>query len=172
MNEALPTSSQLTFWDTPKCISSQEFQAGHSPLALRDTQPTNPSGPRPVRALHSAQPGKRKAARSAATNLSRIRSRLESLLASSVGTSGSPTGDISTPSCTASSASAALPEGVDLGWLESSFPLAQGVKGRIPLLRGFGNAIVPPLAAEFIGACFDVITRPANPQKPCGGGEE
>lgn len=33
-----------------------------------------------------------------------------------------------------------------------SFPLAHGVPGRVGLLRGYGNAIVPPLAAEFIQA--------------------
>lgn len=30
-----------------------------------------------------------------------------------------------------------------------------GVPGRVGLLRGYGNAIVPPLAAEFIGAYLD-----------------
>lgn len=34
----------------------------------------------------------------------------------------------------------------------SSFPLAHGVSGRVGLLRGYGNAIVPQVAAEFIGA--------------------
>ena len=33
-----------------------------------------------------------------------------------------------------------------------TFPLAHGVPGRVGLLRGYGNAIVPPLAAEFIKA--------------------
>jgi DNA (cytosine-5)-methyltransferase 1 len=33
-----------------------------------------------------------------------------------------------------------------------SFPLAHGVSGRVGLLRGYGNAIVPQLAAEFIKA--------------------
>jgi DNA (cytosine-5)-methyltransferase 1 len=32
-------------------------------------------------------------------------------------------------------------------------PLAYGVSGRVGLLRGYGNAIVPPLAAQFIYAC-------------------
>lgn len=31
-----------------------------------------------------------------------------------------------------------------------TFPLADGVSGRMGLLRGYGNAIVPPLAAEFV----------------------
>ena len=31
-----------------------------------------------------------------------------------------------------------------------TFPLADGVPGRMGLLRGYGNAIVPPLAAEFV----------------------
>lgn len=34
-----------------------------------------------------------------------------------------------------------------------SFPLANGVSGRVGLLRGYGNAIVPQAAAEFIQAC-------------------
>ncbi len=34
-----------------------------------------------------------------------------------------------------------------------SFPLAHGVSGRVGLLRGYGNAINPQLAAEFIQAC-------------------
>lgn len=33
-----------------------------------------------------------------------------------------------------------------------SFPLADGFPGRVGVLRGYGNAIVPPLAAEFIKA--------------------
>lgn len=33
------------------------------------------------------------------------------------------------------------------------FPLADGLPGRVGLLRGAGNAIVPQLAAEFIQAC-------------------
>lgn len=35
-----------------------------------------------------------------------------------------------------------------------TFPLAHGVSGRVGLLRGYGNAIVPQVAAEFIKACF------------------
>lgn len=37
-----------------------------------------------------------------------------------------------------------------------SFPLAHGVPARVAALRGYGNAIVPPLAAEFIQAYLDV----------------
>lgn len=33
------------------------------------------------------------------------------------------------------------------------FPLAHGVSAQVGRLRGYGNAIVPPLAAEFITAC-------------------
>jgi hypothetical protein len=43
---------------------------------------------------------------------------------------------------------------------ESGFPLAQKetVKGwNTTALRGFGNAIVPPLSAEFISAFMEVI---------------
>jgi DNA (cytosine-5)-methyltransferase 1 len=50
--------------------------------------------------------------------------------------------------------------GVDDGWLQGDgtvWPLAQGVKGRVGLLRGFGNAIVPELAAEFIIACDQAL---------------
>lgn len=38
------------------------------------------------------------------------------------------------------------------------FPLAHGVPGRVGLLRGAGNAIVPPLAAEFVGAVMETVT--------------
>ena len=33
-----------------------------------------------------------------------------------------------------------------------TFPLAHGVSGRVGLLRGYGNAIVPQVAAEFVAA--------------------
>ena len=35
-------------------------------------------------------------------------------------------------------------------------PLADGISGRVGMLRGYGNAIVPQVAATFIGAYFDV----------------
>ena len=38
-----------------------------------------------------------------------------------------------------------------------SFPLAHGIPGRVGLLRGYGNAIVPPLDAEFIQAFLDTL---------------
>jgi DNA (cytosine-5)-methyltransferase 1 len=38
-----------------------------------------------------------------------------------------------------------------------SFPLAHGVPGRVGLLRGYGNAIVPPLAAVFIEESLALI---------------
>jgi len=42
--------------------------------------------------------------------------------------------------------------------VESSlFPLAHGVPGRVGLLRGAGNAIVPACAAEFIRAVMEVL---------------
>jgi DNA (cytosine-5)-methyltransferase 1 len=37
-----------------------------------------------------------------------------------------------------------------------TFPLAHGVQGRVGLLRGYGNAIVPQVAAEFIRAAADL----------------
>jgi DNA (cytosine-5)-methyltransferase 1 len=36
------------------------------------------------------------------------------------------------------------------------FPLAGAVTGRVALLRGAGNAIVPQVAAEFIRAFMEV----------------
>ena len=45
------------------------------------------------------------------------------------------------------------------GWRRvepGSFPLAHGVPARVVRLRGYGNAIVPPLAAEFSGACLGI----------------
>ena len=38
-----------------------------------------------------------------------------------------------------------------------SFPLADGIPGRMGLLRGYGNAIVPPLAAEFVMAFMESL---------------
>ena len=42
----------------------------------------------------------------------------------------------------------------------SIFPLVDGVSGRVGLLRGAGNAVVPQAAAEFIGAFMD--TTPSS----------
>jgi DNA (cytosine-5)-methyltransferase 1 len=42
-----------------------------------------------------------------------------------------------------------------------SFPLADGLPGRVGLLRGYGNAIVPQTAAEFIRAVEEVISSSA-----------
>jgi DNA (cytosine-5)-methyltransferase 1 len=38
-----------------------------------------------------------------------------------------------------------------------TFPLADGIPGRMGLLRGYGNAIVPPLAAEFVIAFLESL---------------
>jgi len=38
-----------------------------------------------------------------------------------------------------------------------TFPLADGIPGRMGLLRGYGNAIVPPLAAEFVRAFLESL---------------
>ena len=35
------------------------------------------------------------------------------------------------------------------------FPLIKGVPNRMVKLRGYGNAIVPPLAAEFVRSYLD-----------------
>jgi len=57
----------------------------------------------------------------------------------------------------------------DASWLEctdgkarpvepGTFPLAHGIPGRVGRLRAYGNAIVAPLAAEFIAASMDAIS--------------
>lgn len=43
----------------------------------------------------------------------------------------------------------------------SAFPLAHGVPGRVGLLRGYGNAIVPQVAAHFVTAYLEA-TETAN----------
>lgn len=37
------------------------------------------------------------------------------------------------------------------------FPLSEGIRGRVPLLKGYGNAIVPEVAAEFILASLEAL---------------
>ena len=37
-----------------------------------------------------------------------------------------------------------------------TFPLADGVSARVGRLRAYGNAIVPPLAAEFVRAVMEI----------------
>ena len=50
---------------------------------------------------------------------------------------------------------------MDPGWFGSGAEtvplLAQGVTNRIGLLRGYGNAIVPAVAAEFIKAVMECM---------------
>jgi DNA (cytosine-5)-methyltransferase 1 len=49
-----------------------------------------------------------------------------------------------------------------------SFPLAHGISGRVGLLRGYGNAIVPQVACEFISAWLDTSNAP---HQPCGASD-
>lgn len=39
------------------------------------------------------------------------------------------------------------------------FPLAHGFPGRVGLLRGYGNAIVPQVAAQFVRACMSILLQ-------------
>jgi DNA (cytosine-5)-methyltransferase 1 len=50
-----------------------------------------------------------------------------------------------------------------------TFPLAHGVSARVVRLRGYGNAIVPQVAAEFIQAYLDAARPP--PSHPLNRGE-
>ncbi len=47
-----------------------------------------------------------------------------------------------------------------------SFPLAQGFPGRVGLLRGYGNAIIPQLAAQFIMAFVEATKLPPETKQP------
>lgn len=50
-----------------------------------------------------------------------------------------------------------LPEGLDLCGADRSFPLIDTLPQRAGLLRGMGNAIVPPLAAVFVRAVMEEL---------------
>lgn len=44
----------------------------------------------------------------------------------------------------------------------SAFPLAHGIPGRVGLLRGYGNAIVPQAAASFVTAYLEATNQAPN----------
>jgi DNA (cytosine-5)-methyltransferase 1 len=50
-----------------------------------------------------------------------------------------------------------VPENLDEVPAEEGLPLAKGVEGRVGALRGFGNAIVPEIAAEFVRAVMEAL---------------
>lgn len=51
-----------------------------------------------------------------------------------------------------------LPEDMEPLWFAShGFPLAPKIEGRVGLLKGYGNAINPWVAAEFIRAFMDTL---------------
>lgn len=44
---------------------------------------------------------------------------------------------------------------MDLGGAESGYPLSRKIDGRAAVLKGYGNAIVPQVGAQFIRACAE-----------------
>lgn len=50
-----------------------------------------------------------------------------------------------------------LPADLDIGWIENPFPLTSQTPGRVGLLRGYGNAIVPEVATEFINTLVEIF---------------
>jgi DNA (cytosine-5)-methyltransferase 1 len=62
----------------------------------------------------------------------------------------------------ASSVAIACTDGKTRRIESGSFPLAHGIPGRVGLLRGYGNAIVPQVASEFIGAWLDTSNAPGE----------
>jgi len=55
-----------------------------------------------------------------------------------------------------------VPVDMDLGGAESGFPLCEKIPNRVMLLRGYGNAINPYVAAEFIKAYLNTIADIEN----------
>lgn len=55
-----------------------------------------------------------------------------------------------------------LPDGMDLGGAEGAFPLAKKMPHRPALLKGYGNAICPELAAEFVKAFMEISANQTN----------
>lgn len=51
-----------------------------------------------------------------------------------------------------------VPEGLDLRGSESGYPLAPKIKGRVAVLRGYGNAIVPQVGAVFIKTVMEIMS--------------
>jgi DNA (cytosine-5)-methyltransferase 1 len=44
----------------------------------------------------------------------------------------------------------------------NGFPLAQGIRGRVGLLKGYGNAICPQVAQAFIQAVMEILDSYAH----------
>lgn len=68
--------------------------------------------------------------------------------------SSKPAGSVG---CWSNSDWAQCSDGYSRPFESGSFPLAHGVPNRVGKLRGFGNAIVPPLAAEFVRSAMTAI---------------
>lgn len=50
-----------------------------------------------------------------------------------------------------------FPQGLDLCGADGAFPIDKTIPHRTALLRGYGNAIIPPLAAVFVRSVLEEI---------------